>query len=310
MKSSFTLARRLRAHTKAFTLIEMLVVIAIIAILASMLLPALAKGRMKAMSTKCMANLKQIGVGQAMYVSDNKDKLTYAAMRGQNTGGEWTFDDLLSDYVGGALADADKSANQTPAAKVVGTFRCPSDKAPLAAWVTSGTRRSYSLTGHNMSTVGKGLNNYWHPSPADKTGIGLYWGHSSLGPVSPTFNTNDTLPPSRQAFITTAFIREADGTIMATERVDVGNIAGHYSYPKIDSASQHLAVGTTNNVKDFSYADVDSYTYTDIKSFHNGSFNYVFVDGHVEQLDPTATLGMTNADLTKQTGMWTMQPRD
>ena len=103
----------MKRRKSGFTLIELLVVIAIIAILAAILFPVFARAREKSRAATCQSNLKQIGLGLAMYAQDWDDYL-YPAARS----GNWK--DMLVDCNTGKGYVPD------------GVWRCPSDPDPTA----------------------------------------------------------------------------------------------------------------------------------------------------------------------------------
>lgn len=110
-------ARR-RARAAGFTLVELLVVIAVIALLAALLLPALSRAKRAADSTVCKSNLRQIAIGLRLYVND------FAAYpRLAMPPRSWADD--LENYVGAKWPEQNQLTNGNGLVPRNGVYACP-----------------------------------------------------------------------------------------------------------------------------------------------------------------------------------------
>lgn len=133
---------------KGFTLIELLVVIAIIALLLSILMPALQGVKEQAKQTRCLANLKQIGLAMHAYTADYDYLIPQAELRpgvGVYTGIDMRWPVLFMPYLGVVSDNLEEYYE-------VQIFDCPS--YPLKEQTVDYCTNAFDLKGSNTESFG------------------------------------------------------------------------------------------------------------------------------------------------------------
>jgi prepilin-type processing-associated H-X9-DG protein/prepilin-type N-terminal cleavage/methylation domain-containing protein len=233
-----------------FTLIELLIVIAIIAILASLLLPALKQARESGKKIRCAGNMKQVSVGLYQYVSDFNGYLSPASVPG-STGYSNTWTWLLKDYFN--MTDKDFQSSE-------------------------GTQKKYP-------SINAGNNVFFCSSSRFYEDVtNLQWG-LSYGPTISASDEPDSYSPPKWGGFT--YCRDSNageklgycepkkinkipqGSVIITEQY-------RDRYGKCCSDNGYCFPAFTNDPTSFPRVCVDY--------CHNNSANFLFVDGHVESM--------------------------
>jgi prepilin-type N-terminal cleavage/methylation domain-containing protein/prepilin-type processing-associated H-X9-DG protein len=239
---------RIRTHT-GFTLIELLVVIAVIAILAGIMLPALAKAKLKAQGTFCGNNVRQLLLGWVMYADDYDQ--TLVPNWGNNMAG---FDENSPSWVGGFLDYSSNPSNTNidylihpgvgdrPYAALLGPYtkthliyRCPADRS----WVEIGGKKHNRVRSVSMNMYTGA--NWMGPSAKEGLDAGFF--------IYRKTTDFRALPPAK-------------AWVLLDEHEDSINGPGFVSDVVRRNGSEQLI-------------DVPG-------SYHNGACGFGFADGHAE----------------------------
>lgn len=240
----------MRCRPSTFTLIELLVVISIISLLISILLPALSSARDAAATTKCMMNLKQIGLTHNFYGNDHRGSIVFPRVKSGWGGNPYTYDytwfQVLSKIVNGK-DERSSSARHLLSPIFTG---CPKWNYLATDSYRSGYGLIQRLKTSKRVTGGFSNREYnraklQHPNDAYNSGTNLNY----VPPQTPVWRYEDLLFPSN---------RIINGDSQSTY-VDIGS--GGFDFAPLD------------------HEDPERHA-------NRSAANYLYVDGHVKTLKP------------------------
>lgn len=278
-------------RNRAFTLVELLVVIGIIAMLIAILLPALSRARAAANNLGCLSRLRQIGIGMQLYAQNNNGMLPfgyspYWVMNNSGNGANPAYSDwrylITGAIAGGSGYQSDSAFVSSTRGLVQGLF---TDVDTVA-------NDAKDWQGNSLHT----LDYSCHPRILPAVGYGNTAWTASWDPYSQAIGRNEEFPCYKFSRIKRAseVILIMDGTQITSSSgsnasINAKNIANFY----LNSSASYLIMGHNNwglnqpfdagtNLDAVAWGPQDNWG--NIRWRHNGdrSANFLFVDGHAE----------------------------
>lgn len=309
-------------NKKSFTLLELIVVVAIMAILVSILLPSLLNARVEAKVAVCASNQKQIGEGMYGYSSDNSGKLTYTAWDlGENWpaaapsdpsshpnnagklgghGVSWT--DNINPYMGGDLNTWESKLGflELNDPRSIPALACPADE-----WGPSQSGSAAMSYGANELALGKTNPN---AAPIDDNGDGI------IDNKKPYHYDDEGTSLNQIGQMHAGMIIDAANTFAVSDAPinhlnssRQGSTHGRHSIKKLYN---DIAPDPKAQLMIQFWPSQDEWERDNMAALllHKDRFNYLFIDGSVRTLRSQSTIGKGSLQAPK--GIWTISNED